>query len=361
MSNRETIMQILDAARWAPSGDNTQPWRFEIIDDAHVVVHGSDTRSHCVYDLDGHPSQIALGALLETFSIAASQARLAVAITRRGGLPDTTPTFDLHFTPVPGMTGDPLAAFITSRSVQRRPMSMRALTANEKSALEAAVGVQYRVLWLEGAGNRFRAARLMYRNAKLRLTLPEAYQTHAAVIQWHARFSDDRVPDQALGVDPITTRLMQWIMGSWGRVKFFNRYLGGTLAPRIQMDFVPGMACAAHFVLLADKPPVTIDDYVAGGRATQRFWLAAAALGLQLQPELTPLIFSRYAREQTVFSADTHLNPQGSVVLRQLEDVIGADASLHSVFMGRVGAGPNARARSLRRPTAQLITGSKPR
>jgi nitroreductase len=22
--------QILDLARWAPSGDNTQPWRFEI-------------------------------------------------------------------------------------------------------------------------------------------------------------------------------------------------------------------------------------------------------------------------------------------------------------------------------------------
>jgi len=48
------IEQILDQARWAPSGDNTQPWRFEIKGPLHVVVHGSDTRRHCVYDLDGH-------------------------------------------------------------------------------------------------------------------------------------------------------------------------------------------------------------------------------------------------------------------------------------------------------------------
>ncbi len=355
MSNRETIMQILDAARWAPSGDNTQPWRFEVIDDAHVVVHGSDTRSHCVYDLDGHPSQIALGALLETFSIAASQAGLGMAATRRAGLPDTTPTFDLRFTAVPGLQGDPLAAFITSRSVQRRPMSTRALTAAEKTSLETAVGTSYRVLWLEGARNRFRAARLMFRNAKLRLTLPEAYRTHAAVIEWHAQFSHDRVPDQALGVDPMTTRLMQWIMGGWGRVRFFNRYLAGTLAPRIQMDFIPGMACAAHFVLMGERPPVTIDDYVAGGRAMQRFWLAAAGLGLQLQPELTPLIFSRYAREGTVFSADSVLNAQGPVVARQLDEVVGVNPARTSIFMGRIGAGANAKSRSLRMPVNQLL------
>ena len=66
------IEQILDTARWAPSGDNTQPWRFEIVSNNRIVVHAFDTRSHCVYDLDGHPSQLSVGALLETIRIAAS-------------------------------------------------------------------------------------------------------------------------------------------------------------------------------------------------------------------------------------------------------------------------------------------------
>ncbi len=356
MTTPDIVRQILDAARWAPSGDNTQPWRFEIVDPQHVVVHGSDTRAHCVYDLDGHPSQIALGALLETLSIAATAFGLTAHVTRRIGTPDTAPTFDVRFSQSADVHPDPLIPYIQRRSVQRRPMPTRALTASEKTALEAAVGSGYRILWLEGARNRFRAARLLFRNAKLRLTLPEAYRTHVAVIQWHARFSEDRVPDQALGVDPMTTRLMQWIMQSWSRVDFFNRYLAGTVVPRVQMDFIPALACAAHFVILADHPPCTIDDYVAGGRATQRFWLTAASLELQLQPELTPLIFSRYVRMKTSYSSLPDMIAKGPEVARQLEAVIGAPAAHASVFMGRIGAGPPAAARSLRRSLYELTT-----
>ena len=50
------VESILDHARWAPSGDNSQPWRFEVISDVHVVVHGFDTRNHCVYDRDRRAS-----------------------------------------------------------------------------------------------------------------------------------------------------------------------------------------------------------------------------------------------------------------------------------------------------------------
>src|SRR5436190_13834128 len=75
--------QVLDLARWAPSGDNTQPWRFEIRSDREILVHGYDTRDHCVYDLDGWASQLSHGALLETLAIAATgfglRAQIAIA------------------------------------------------------------------------------------------------------------------------------------------------------------------------------------------------------------------------------------------------------------------------------------------
>ncbi len=63
------LIEVLDLARWAPSGDNTQPWRFAIEASDRVAIFGRDTRAHCVYDLDGHPSQISLGALLETIAL----------------------------------------------------------------------------------------------------------------------------------------------------------------------------------------------------------------------------------------------------------------------------------------------------
>jgi hypothetical protein len=348
------IEQILDLARWAPSGDNTQPWRFEIVDDHHLVVHGFDTRDHCVYDLDGHPSQISLGALLESISIAATEHGLLTTITRRAEMPETTPTFEVLFVPDQNLEPDPLIPYIASRSVQRRAMQTRPLSREEKEILEAAIGEKYAILWLEGIASRWAAARLMFNNAKLRLTLPEAYQVHRDIIQWNARYSEDKVPDQALGLDPVTLKIMHWVMKSWKRVEFFNTFLAGTLAPRMQMDFIPGIACAAHFVIQAQEMPRTIDDYISAGRAVQRFWLTLTQQGLFIQPEMTPLIFSRYSLEGIPFSPDIRKQESAQKLSRQLTQLIGEKTTARAVFMGRIGAGSVPSARSLRMPLLKL-------
>ena len=142
-----------------------------------------------------------------------------------GAEPDDKPVFDVAFAPDSTVQPDPLIPYIPVRSVQRRRMRTRPLTSREKAMLESALGEGCDVLWLEGFAKKWNVARLMFDNSKLRLTLPEAYRVHREVIQWNARFSEDRVPDQAIGLDPLTTRLMRWVLGSWRRVEFFNRYL----------------------------------------------------------------------------------------------------------------------------------------
>jgi hypothetical protein len=342
------IEQILDLARWAPSGDNTQPWRFEIVDDGHIVVHGFDTRDHCVYDIDGHPSQIAHGALLETLAIAASGHGLAAKVERRTDLPDAMPTFDVRLTPDASCTPSPLLPFITTRTVQRRPLSTRPLKAEEKAELGASVGAGYSVRWLESPRDRWRVALLLFRNAKIRLTIPEAYRVHREIIEWDAQFSEDRVPDRALGLDAATLKIMRWVMQSWDRVRFFNKCLAGTLAPRLQMDLIPGFACAAHFLILAPRPAQTVDDYVAAGRAVQRFWLTAAKLWLQLQPEQTPLIFAGYVRTGRRFSEVGAAAEQARRLTAELDALVGGADARRAVFMGRIGGGNPAVARSVR-------------
>ena len=349
------LARILELASWAPSGDNTQPWRFEIRDDRHVVIHGFDTRSHCVYDLDGRPSQVAIGCLIETMAIAASADGWRLAAVRRAGCSDGTPTFDTRFPEHPSIAPDDLVQAVRSRSVQRRPMHLRPLTPVEKAALAASVGNAHRIVWLEGLGARRRTASLMFRSAKIRLTMPEAYRVHRDVIEWKARFSVDRVPDQALGVDAATLRLMRFAMKSWSRVDFLNRFFAGTWAPRLQMDWLPGLACAAHFVLAAQHAPVSIDDHVAAGRAVQRFWLAATRLGLVLQPELTPLIFARYAAQDLRFSQTRGIDEQARRIASRLDALVGTSTARQAVFMGRIGAGPQATARSHRLPMARLV------
>jgi len=349
----EPAASVLELARWAPSGDNTQPWRFEVVDGHHFVVHGFDTRDHCVYDLDGHPSQISLGALLETAAIAASGQGVALDVKLRPGLPDRSPTYDCELRPEAGVVASPLLDSITRRSVNRRPFRTRPLRSDEKAALEGVLDTGWRIRWFETAGDKWRVARLMFANAKLRLTTREAYEVHREIIDWGRRTSDDRVPDQALGVDAMTLNLMRWIMQDWSRVRFFNRYLAGTWAPRLQMDLLPSLMCGAHWVLLRPEPPQRVADYVEVGRMVQRVWLRSTALGLQQQPELTPLIFGRYVRNKIEFSRQPESLALAARLERRTRALLGDELPL-AVWFGRIGEAPPAPARSLRRSLESL-------
>jgi nitroreductase len=345
---RGMAWEILDLARWAPSGDNTQPWRFEVVSDEHIVVHAFDTRRHCVYDLQGRASQLSVGAMLETLRIAATLHGRRVEIRRRPEAADDLPVFDVRLEIDPRVSPDPLHQAIRTRSVQRRPLSTRSLDAAAKDALTHAVGAGYAVRWFEGFSQRSKMAWLAVRSAKIRLTIPEAYAVHREVIAWNARFSDDRIPDEALGASTMSLRSMRWAMASWERVRFMNRFAGGTWSPRLELDWLPGLRCGAHFAIVADRPPQGIDDHVAAGAATQRFWLTATRLGLQLPPQYTPLVFAECARRDIAFTSDRPALARARGVRAMLEDILGAPAATAAVFLGRIGHGPDARARSTR-------------
>ncbi len=349
------IERILDLARWAPSGDNTQPWRFELVDDTRFIIHAHDTRDWCVYDLDGRASQTAVGALLETIAIAASGEGLAAAFSRREESPENNPVIEVTLSESSAPEPDPLLPYIRARVTQRRGFSTRALTGAQKKVLEASVGPGYRIVWLEGWQRKWQMARLLFRNARIRLTIPEAYEVHKRIIQWDAQFSEDRIPDQAVGLDPVALKLMKWAMQSWGRVQMLNRYFAGTWMPRVQLDLIPALRCGAHFAIVADKPVVEIDDYLAGGRALQRFWLTTTRLGLQFQAEMTPLIFSRYTAVSRKFTVEERAMKMATVLAAELVDLFGDDSVSCSVFMGRMGSGNAPFSRSVRRTISNLF------
>ena len=100
----ELLREILEVTRWAPSGDNTQPWRFEPLGGAALRVNGFDTREHCVYDLDGWPSRISIGAMLETMRIAAASRGMRAVVRRDRTAADERPVFDVEVVPHPRAT-----------------------------------------------------------------------------------------------------------------------------------------------------------------------------------------------------------------------------------------------------------------
>lgn len=351
----EPLRTTLDLARWAPSGDNVQSWRFEPLGSHSALVHGFDTRDHCVYDLDGCASLLALGCLLETLTVAASAAGCRAHIEPVPACPPTHPSFKLELREDASLRPSEHLDAVTRRSVQRRPMSRRPLGESVKASLQAAVGPEFELLFMERFAERLSMARLLFRSAHIRLTTPECYATHARIIDWDSQFSTARIPDAAIGLDAVTVRLMRWAMQSWGRIDFMNRWLGATLAPRLQLDFLPALLCGAHFFLLSVRPGQEAEDRLAAGAAWQRLWLEATRLGLVSQPEMTPLIFARYHREGRRFSAVPQSLATAGAINAKLATILGEERLARALVLGRLGFGPIPTARSLRLPLAELL------
>lgn len=355
MSDRATLMKILDVARWAPSGDNTQPWRFEICSENHLVVHGFDTRDWCVYDFRGYASQMAHGALLETLRLAATEHGLDAEWTLRSGSAEHLPIYDVVLSPSSARSVDPLLQYVKTRCVQRRPMRMRALSNSQKSALCASVGEGFELRCFETLRERLGVAQLLWANAKIRLTCQEAFEVHRRIIMWGETFSEYGIPERAVGVGPVTARLMRWVMGSWQRVEFFNRYLAGTIAPRIQLDVIPALACSAHLMVQAQTRLDSVVDRVRAGVAMQRLWLTAAEQGLHLQPEMTPVIFRWYARTNSPISSAPGHNAAAEALSERLEEMGGIDQAQTLAFFCRVGVSTVPTSRSVRLPLEALM------
>lgn len=342
---------ILEEARWAPSGDNTQPWRFERVDSMRIIVHGLSTESYCLYDRGGNMSALAVGALLETVSIAASRYGYKVEITVRGAQtrPEAIVSYELTLVKS-SVIADPLAPFIIKRQTHRFALRRQALTAHEKKELEQSLPKTISVTWIE-RGTRDRFARMLYRAGKLKVILPELHALYERVIEKGATESVDRIPDHALGLDLLMTMATHWALKQKKIAVFLNTYCGGTIIPRVETDFIPGFFCGAHFALSMDHYPETMDEWVLVGRSVQRFWLTATSIGLLLQPEMAPLLFAKFSIEGKNFSRYVHANTLAKKIAKNLEVFLDVEKSF---FLGRIGSGAKRASRSTRLPLESL-------
>lgn len=369
------IKQVFDYARWAPSGDNVQNWQFELIDDLQAIIHGRDESDWLVYDKKGNASKLALGCLIETLNIAANQLGFSATIelieNRFGKQPadetyNSHPTFKVELSASP-ITKDPLFAAIKTRTVQRKLMSRSRLSPLDKEALEQSLPKGYSVLWLDSSDAKKQIAKLMYGNATTRYLMREGYDTHSRIIEFASKtrdttadqsanneFSKDKIPAKALGLDPVTVLMMEWVLASWERFHFVATYLAGTVWPKFIMDYMTAICCGTHFVILAEQEPKVLEDYINAGRAVQRFWLQSDIVQLGFQPEQTPIIFSEYIRNGVSFTTNTKANNNAQKMDSAITQMLGEDTMRRAVFMGRLGHSNPVQFRSIRKTLAEL-------
>jgi nitroreductase len=354
----EPLRRILEDARWAPSGDNVQPWHFRIMDTERVEVdlHGDDSFYERLWNAKG--IYLAAGGLLETLCIVASQLGYRMQWKLKPDAGDKT--LQLRFTTDPSVQADSLHQVVSTRSVRRHAYRFKPLTLQQRARLQQSVGNGFELVCKESAASRWHAARLNMKAADIRLRLRETFDVSQKILDWERDFSPDRIPVKAIAVDAMTRQLMKFLLKKWSRIDFMNRYAGGTVLPAMQMDLVPGVSCAAHFLICF---PAHVPDtgspqaLMHAGQAMQRLWLQATAEGLALQPSMAPMLMAGYHLQP-------HAVPRLAQASRRMVDWIRdyAQVEPHRIaFMGRIGTPrtPHVNARSVRKPLSDLLHESR--
>lgn len=352
------LRQILDLARWAPSGDNSQPWRFACANDGTVKIVISFQKPS-VFDREYFATAMSAGALLETLKIAARCLGFVALIGEGQFQGSETLVFSVRIEKDPEASSDPLASVIKTRSVCRSLYETRILTDAQKAALVTSVGHEYEIVWLDGA-KKWEAVKVLCAAEKLRTFTPEVFREYQRVIDWKAQTSPDKMPGASMGLDAFTVKFAVLMFKSWNFYRLCNYVLGGYLLSLLKLDLLPGLGCAGHFVLLAKSKPQTILDHVKAGEAMQRLWLTATSLGLVHQPSITPLAFARYGQDTKDFSVHPKAMHWARAVRRRMSALLGGDSVLdRTVWFGRIGeARPSHHqneCRSLRRPLVELL------
>jgi sulfur-carrier protein adenylyltransferase/sulfurtransferase len=351
------IDRILDAAHWAPSGDNAQSWTFEVHSDNHFDVCVRVEPGNVYEYRQGEPTLISAGTLLENIAIAApafgKQARWQYL-----GLNDGAHRIKVELEDISPPAESPLFAQIYRRSVDRRPYQMRPLSAEDRRLLSEAAGAEFSVEWHETFAARRKIAALTRLATDIRLRIPETFEIHNRIVDWKRAYSPDGIPSRALGVDAMTVKMMRWTLAKRSRTQVANR-MGSPFFAGLQMDFLPGLFSAAYFAFrLQQRPagqPEQVSQLLRTGQAVQRFWLTAAKLGLVLQPCLATLAFAHYGTTGEAFTVSEPERRKAASLARRVSQDLSNPQTL--VFLGRIGFPKDAKleSRSLRAPLAQLV------
>jgi nitroreductase len=343
---RATIEEILQLAVHAPSGDNSQPWRFEVADSV-VDIHNLPEKDNPVLNYRQRGSYIAHGALVENIVLAAGKFGCEAEV-----LPFPSPANEAHTARISLKQADvqcsPLVDCILRRHTNRRPYRSDSLSPEQLSSLMDSVRE------LSSSGEILFA---FTQQADQKQTLGECASSIEQVILeselLHGLLFKDVVWSQAeeskrrSGMFIKTMELappQQLAFRMASNWKVMQKMNGLGISRMIARQDAKLYATGAGMGVVLVRESADSKDFLRVGRATQRVWLTATQLGLHLQP-LAGLLFAAMTLEN---GGDDKFSSRHAGIIRANDRTIretlrlGADRRVAMMFRLGQAAPPSA-------------------
>lgn len=294
----ELLKQILEEARFAPSGDNIQPWLFKMYPDHSLVLHRNEPENLLASDYFLNASFVALGCILENVAIASEHYGFSSTIViHEDCVSDETPQATIHFIPTTlsaeqQESNEKLFKVMRKRHTDRRPYKKQPLDDTTKRLFEKTA--------LEGGGKLH-----LIEGEEMLDTFGKTLGSHDTYLWNDATLRDNLIrfihfsqsnhsatsgmPLDTLGLGTLSIFFKTAILLAyripllWKVICFASRFgTQKTLSASSALVFLTLPKQKIQTSPLSDTPT---KDLVRGGRIAERLWLLAETLGLSLQPQ----------------------------------------------------------------------------
>jgi nitroreductase len=285
----EDLKEIITLGTLAPSGDNSQPWKFIITDNRITIINDPD-KDLSLYNFNQNAALIAHGCLIENIKIAAAAKGYEITITTFPNTADNTTIAYIYFKKA---TIDKEAAellpYLYERSSNRKKYYdqkiAEGLLTKVLTAADSFTSTRLKIV--TGPDQIKRLAAALSKNEKILLENKKMHHTLFHHVTWNKR---DDSKNHGFFLPTFEFNLPQRIafrlFSYWQVMNFFNKFHA---ADGIAKENEKIFQTAAAFCAITTVSN-SVQDYLNSGMLLERVWLEATKLGLSIQPT-TGIVF----------------------------------------------------------------------
>ncbi len=354
----ESILnQLIEAASKAPSGGNSQPWRWHY-QKGKLHLFLEENAAGAYLDPDYISSYQSLGSAIANLMLLAASINLEVnwQITPQLA-PQHLAWFSFTKTNINNQQAKELAQQINLRHTNRKIGNKQEILVADYDTLNKLVTETpgAKLIWLTDPEKTKDLAAIATQTDLLRMFITEAHEDFITKeMRWDLTEVNEK--EDGIGIhtldlsnnDQIGLRLIK----DKRAVNFLQQINGGSAFKRLTMH----QFMSSNAVGLITMPDFNVTALINAGLASQKLWLGVTALNLQMHPVNVPLIFFYKNTVQNSLNVPLASKLNLSQAETKFKKLFNLQENEQPVFMFRLFNSSSSPERTIRKPITKILS-----